>query len=281
MEQKSIHIIETSIKLFAKKGFSSTSVQEIADECGMSKGAFYLHFKSKDALLLELFKYYVQRIQNKLNEVQAEHRDPRTTFTEQLRITLEEVAAHREFIIMQIREQAIPFNENVEEFLTGMRFDSYLFYKRHLFAIYGDELGDAAWEISLLLQGMFKSFMDLIIVENAPLDFGELSRAMLKRADYLIEGFQKHHDAPVISETTMNRIIPEDFYQQEQDELHYMLRQLEEQAEGEWKETITVLLEELQKKEPRRVIVSSMLSRLEQHDAYRGTAAHIKFIYSM
>jgi len=44
-------IIEKSIRLFLKKGFNGTSIQDIMDEVGVSKGAFYWHFKSKDGLL--------------------------------------------------------------------------------------------------------------------------------------------------------------------------------------------------------------------------------------
>ncbi|MCY7669543.1 TetR/AcrR family transcriptional regulator, partial [Bacillus safensis] len=38
MNEKKEKIIKASIQLFAKKGFSSTTIQEIADECGISKG---------------------------------------------------------------------------------------------------------------------------------------------------------------------------------------------------------------------------------------------------
>lgn len=48
MTEKNTQIIEAGMKLFANKGFSATSVQEIATESGISKGSFYLHFKSKD-----------------------------------------------------------------------------------------------------------------------------------------------------------------------------------------------------------------------------------------
>jgi len=62
MKEKEKRIIEASIKLFAKKGFNATSVQEIVDECNISKGAFYLHFKSKDALLLSILNFYYEKL---------------------------------------------------------------------------------------------------------------------------------------------------------------------------------------------------------------------------
>ena len=44
-------ILEVSYKLFLEKGYDETSIQDIIDEIGMSKGAIYHHFKSKEEIL--------------------------------------------------------------------------------------------------------------------------------------------------------------------------------------------------------------------------------------
>lgn len=44
-------ILEISYKLFYEKGYDETSIQDIIDEIGMSKGAIYHHFKSKEDIL--------------------------------------------------------------------------------------------------------------------------------------------------------------------------------------------------------------------------------------
>ncbi|MBA2175129.1 TetR/AcrR family transcriptional regulator [Halobacillus locisalis] len=281
MDEKSIHIIEESIKLFAKKGFSSTSVQEIANECGISKGAFYLHFKSKDALLLELFNHFYHQIQRKIDDVQSEDLDPRTKFKEQLRITFEEIADHREFIIMQIREQAIPFNDHIDDFLTKMRFNTYLFYKRQLLSMYGKEIDAAVWEVSLIIHGIFKGFIDLIIIEGAKLDYDEISQAILRRTDYIVAGFKQSGDQPVITEEFMNKVIPEDFYKQELDEMIQTIVAFKEKSTGDLQVTLTVLLDEIQKREPRAAIIKGMLSNLEEDAAYQGIAGQIRTYYQL
>jgi TetR/AcrR family acrAB operon transcriptional repressor len=42
--------LDAAARLFARYGFDKTSVDDIAREAGVSKGAVYLHFPSKDAL---------------------------------------------------------------------------------------------------------------------------------------------------------------------------------------------------------------------------------------
>ena len=51
-------ILNTSMRLFSKKGFDKTTIQDIVNELGMSKGAIYHHFKSKEEILDALGNRY-------------------------------------------------------------------------------------------------------------------------------------------------------------------------------------------------------------------------------
>lgn len=53
-------IIETSIELFDQKGFKETSVQEIVEAMGVTKGAFYYYYKSKEELLKDICISYIE-----------------------------------------------------------------------------------------------------------------------------------------------------------------------------------------------------------------------------
>lgn len=44
-------IIDVSYRLFMQKGYEQTSIQDIVNELGMSKGAIYYHFKNKEEIL--------------------------------------------------------------------------------------------------------------------------------------------------------------------------------------------------------------------------------------
>ncbi|NLD59253.1 MAG: TetR/AcrR family transcriptional regulator [Clostridiales bacterium] len=46
-----VGILDTAEKLFFERGYEETSVQDILDEMGLSKGGFYHHFESKMAVL--------------------------------------------------------------------------------------------------------------------------------------------------------------------------------------------------------------------------------------
>ncbi|MFZ3589510.1 TetR/AcrR family transcriptional regulator [Bacillus sp. DJP31] len=53
-------ITEQSIRLFEKKGFSETSIQDIVDSLGVTKGTFYYYFSSKEQLLMDIHMSYIE-----------------------------------------------------------------------------------------------------------------------------------------------------------------------------------------------------------------------------
>ena len=47
-------ILGAAYQLFSQSGYDATGVAEICQAAGVSKGAFYYHFPSKQAVFLEL-----------------------------------------------------------------------------------------------------------------------------------------------------------------------------------------------------------------------------------
>lgn len=56
--QRKDRIAEAAVPVFADHGFSETTVQEIADEAGVSKGSIYLYFESKRAIFFHVFRNF-------------------------------------------------------------------------------------------------------------------------------------------------------------------------------------------------------------------------------
>lgn len=51
-EQTKKNIADKALTLFSRKGYAATSIQDICDAAGCSKGNLYYHFKSKEDLFL-------------------------------------------------------------------------------------------------------------------------------------------------------------------------------------------------------------------------------------
>ncbi|MDT7725699.1 MAG: TetR/AcrR family transcriptional regulator, cholesterol catabolism regulator [Actinomycetota bacterium] len=70
-EQDSVpqRLLSHATELFAKKGFDRTSVQEIVEAAGVTKGAMYHYFDSKDDLLYEIYARVLREQTDQLEKV--------------------------------------------------------------------------------------------------------------------------------------------------------------------------------------------------------------------
>jgi AcrR family transcriptional regulator len=57
-------LLRAAEEVFAEKGLAGAKVEEIARRSGVSKGAFYLHFESKEAALKQLVESFLARCQS-------------------------------------------------------------------------------------------------------------------------------------------------------------------------------------------------------------------------
>ncbi len=60
-------IFETSMKLFAEKGYEATSIEEITATVGVAKGTLYYHFSSKEEIFNFLIEEGMKLLQNSID----------------------------------------------------------------------------------------------------------------------------------------------------------------------------------------------------------------------
>jgi AcrR family transcriptional regulator len=64
-------ILDASMDLFSQNGYDATSVAEICQKAQVSKGAFYYHFISKQALFLHLMTTWLKGVEGTLRTAQG------------------------------------------------------------------------------------------------------------------------------------------------------------------------------------------------------------------
>lgn len=58
MNESKEHILVTSLRLFLQKNFKEVTMKQIVEETGMSKGAFYHYFSSKEQVFEEVIQHF-------------------------------------------------------------------------------------------------------------------------------------------------------------------------------------------------------------------------------
>ena len=68
--------LKAGTRCFNQKGFSGTSLDEIAEQLQVSKGAFYYHFANKEALLTQCFDYTLDQLERLMAGIIAMEASP-------------------------------------------------------------------------------------------------------------------------------------------------------------------------------------------------------------
>ena len=74
-EETRQHILEAATHLFASTGYDATGVAEICQVAGVSKGAFYHHFPTKQAVFMALLNLYLNGIESGFSVMRQAERD--------------------------------------------------------------------------------------------------------------------------------------------------------------------------------------------------------------
>jgi len=71
-----VEICRTAAQIFRDRGFAATSVSDVARALGMTKAGLYHYFDSKEALLLEIMTYGLERVRDEVVLPARAIRDP-------------------------------------------------------------------------------------------------------------------------------------------------------------------------------------------------------------
>ena len=87
-EARPDEILDAALTVFSEKGFAAARVEDIAREAGLSKGAVYLYFPSKDAMLNELVEQSAGQLAKAAERLVAlgAPQDPEAAFRSLLRM---------------------------------------------------------------------------------------------------------------------------------------------------------------------------------------------------
>ena len=133
-----------AVELFYRQGARATSVRQITEACGLTPGALYNHFQSKDQLLYVVVRDIHLRLESVLTEARAAVAgDPVAELSAIVGVYVARHSDHRETARVANREFAL---------LTGERYDEVVAIRRRL----RDEVVD------VLLAGQKKQVFDLV-----------------------------------------------------------------------------------------------------------------------
>lgn len=115
-------IMQNALELFAKQGFEATSIQQITDKCGISKGAFYLSFKSKDELIFSLLDQFLEDLLINFEQSVTNSKDNSQLLFQYCYVSLKNVETNMDLAQVFIQEASSMINNAIFERLQLFHF---------------------------------------------------------------------------------------------------------------------------------------------------------------
>ncbi|MGG1656202.1 UNVERIFIED_ORG: TetR family transcriptional regulator [Anoxybacillus amylolyticus] len=201
MDERRVQFIEAAMKLFAEKGYHETSIQDLVEAWGISKGAFYHHFASKEDLLLAVLRYYSEKMVADFMADGGEGTE-KERFTRQLAAHFSHIREYKDFLRMMMSEQLPKVNPEVERYMFRQHGRLFLWYCTRLAEVYGEEVGPYVYDVAMMTNGIIRQYLFYFFFREEAFDADAAARFLVRRIDAIVASFAAG-ERPLLTEEAL------------------------------------------------------------------------------
>ena len=106
-------ILDAARRVVSAPGHAASSVSEVIEAAGISRGTFYLYFDGKEAIFLELLERFILRIRDAVRVVDPTGADPKGEILKNVRRVVDVVFDNRDLAVVVFR-QSMGVNPEVD-----------------------------------------------------------------------------------------------------------------------------------------------------------------------
>lgn len=133
-DQHRQRILDAGVRAFARAGYASASMAQLAQDCGISKAALYHYFESKEAILFEALDQYTRRLHSLMLETQDQQLPPSQTLATMVRRLMLEYRDSRDRHVCLLNDMP---------FLNGTQRETIVHRQRSIVACLADAVAKA------------------------------------------------------------------------------------------------------------------------------------------
>lgn len=261
--------MEKALELFSEQGFESTSVQQITERCGISKGAFYLSFKTKDELLFSMVEYYLQQFVTDIDQVVRGSLSKDVILVEFYKSIFQAFKNHSASARVFFNEKVLLTKKELFQKISAYDADMSKSILYMLEQLYQDELRNTKYDVMYCIKGFMKSYAELFIFSDIPLDLDQLAKSLAEKTDIIA----RHTTIPFITEELVQLTAKPCDEEVSQEYLLELIEQylngLEESIERESLELLKYQVENLTYSKP---ILKGLIENIRLQSDYKWVA---------
>jgi AcrR family transcriptional regulator len=155
MYNRKQNVIKSAHQLFIEKGFQATSIQDILDYSGISKGTFYNYFSSKNELIIGIYKTIYKELHRDRDDLLI-GQDPANIeiFIKQLEL---QMITNRKNKLITIYEEVMHSNDpDIKKFIQNSRLNLLRWYYNRFIDIFGEEKKPYLLDCAIMFQGILQ-----------------------------------------------------------------------------------------------------------------------------
>lgn len=210
MNKRKRNVIDKSTELFIQKGYHGTSIQDILNHSGISKGSFYNYFPSKGELFLEVFDLMQDNMTIKRDELLiGEDITDQAVFLKQVNFM---ITYNRKNRMLQLIEDVFVSNE--PELIKHVKKSRYTFvnwvYERFV-SIFPKSQEKYMMDCAVLYTGMMQNVLDINHTLNDRITVEQITIYCLDRMIVLLNDVSEK-DLQLFDAEKMMQLIPRSKY---------------------------------------------------------------------
>ena len=268
-------IMDKALELFAENGIEATSIQQITEKCGISKGAFYLSYKSKKELVFDLIDHFISEIMSDIEQSVNSERDNEELLYHFYHTIFIDHQKYADFAKIFMKEQLPSFDIEILELLK--RYDQ--FTTLFLFSLIDRQFpgirDTMRADLVFSIKGFIRQYAELFLIYHYPVDIDLLCESLVEKTKILA----KHATLPIVTEdfydesNTMTCLSPT------KDQLIEMLTQkINESANAITVQSLELLLKHLREPQLSPAVIQGLLKNLKS-DAHCKWVAYLYELY--
>ncbi len=276
MNDRKRQVLLTAQRLFVENGFSTTSIQDILKESGISKGTFYNYFTSKNECMMAILEQIHDIATIKRRELLLENdASDKNILVEQIFIRM---LVNREQNLLPIYE-AIFYSGDAElrDYIRKHLLGEVAWISGRLIDVYGDEATPYAPDCAVIMLGMMQHFLHFTIASTKnEFHTRKMIQFTMRRIDAVMANMIDTKDSLLENDILLSLNYPtvdkDNLKQQLVSQLEGFLCYLQVEQKQNGIQFTQFLLEEIRSEKPRAFLLETVSRSFRE--TFRETRHH-------
>ncbi|MDY8045209.1 TetR/AcrR family transcriptional regulator [Paenibacillus polymyxa] len=286
-------VLKSAAKLFKERGFLPTTIQDIAEDCGIAKGSVYKYFPSKEDLFSEVFDQCHNAYFDQVDDLtRFPGLSPEEQFLQQIILRFRYFMEYKH-ILVEFTELPIQQHPKFQPLRHKVRGRLILWHRECLLQVYGEEIHPYLWDLVSIYRAILKEYLFWIVYEEKSLSLEETAKFILDKLGVLVKHMKASDLKPLLKQASFERYLSwglEDSQGEKEQFLTVLFREMEStlntlpsgaEHRSELKEVYRFIQTEVRKAEPSFPLLQASLYYLEKEKELKSQVIQLRnIIYS-